>query len=71
MQAWVAEILHSGEFVAIVAMVWMVIARLNRDESIRKDYPPHRHSNGSINYPPDYPPGSVEHIQVDMRGSGN
>ncbi len=63
MQPWLDELMKHGEFIATIAMVWVVISRINRDESLRKDYPPHRHSNGTITYPPDYSPGTVEHLQ--------
>jgi hypothetical protein len=36
--------------------------RLDRDESFHKEYPPHRHTNGTITYSPYYKPGKVEHM---------
>lgn len=53
-------LIHGGELMAFIAVAWKVIGRLNRDESLRTDYPPHRHVNGNIMYPPDYPPPPIE-----------
>lgn len=49
-----------------LALVRRVMRRLDRDESLRADYPPHRHINGKILYPKEYEPAAVEQLQ----GSG-
>jgi hypothetical protein len=54
------HLLHSGELGVYLAVAWYVIRRINRDDSIKQDYPPHRHVNGTIIYPPEYSPGRVE-----------
>jgi hypothetical protein len=56
------HLLHSGELLTFLLTAWYVIRYLNRRESIEKDYPPHRHANGMILYPPDRKPGTMERI---------
>lgn len=51
-----------GMLAACITMAWKVVKRLNRDETLRADYPPHRHINGKIVYPHDYTPSAVGHI---------
>ncbi len=58
------RILSGGGAVAAIALAWAVIKRLNRDESLRGDYPPHRHINGKIIYPHEYEPAVVDTLQV-------
>ena len=66
-------LIHAGSGGLIVfglAAIWEFLKlmrkmnrRLDRDESLRQDYPPHRHFNGSILYPADYPPPEVERLK--------
>lgn len=37
--------------------------RLERDESLKSDFPPHRHINGKVIYPREYEPAAVELLQ--------
>lgn len=38
--------------------------RLDRDESLRRDFPPHRHINGfKVIYPQEYPPATLERLE--------
>ncbi len=53
---------RGAELASVLGMAWKVIGRLNRDESLKADYPPHRHINGSIIYPDEYPPAKIERI---------
>ena len=53
-------LMHGSELIAFFAVAWKVIARLNRDESLRTDYPPHRHLRGEIVYPHEYQPAPTE-----------
>lgn len=55
-------IFSGGGGLAAITTGVAVIRRLNRDESLRRDYPPHRHINGSISYPREYQPGQVDHL---------
>jgi hypothetical protein len=48
--------------VASCSLAWKAIQRINRDESLRQDFPPHRHINGKILYPHEYKPAAVEHL---------
>lgn len=53
---------------ACVFLFAKVLKRLNRDESLHRDYPPHRHINGSrIVYPNEFQPTPIE--RLDGQGS--
>lgn len=59
-------LIHGGNAgfmgVAIYVLV-RVLKRLNRDESLHKDYPPHRHINGTrIVYPSEFQPTPIERL---------
>ncbi|MGP8271832.1 MAG: hypothetical protein ACLQLH_17345 [Terracidiphilus sp.] len=60
--SWVVHCLVGGGAASGIVLAWMVIRRLNRDESLRQDFPPHRHINGKILYPRDYEPAVVERL---------
>lgn len=66
MTEWIELILRGGNIgflAAAIVLLWKVKAYLDRDESLRKDYPPHRHVNGSrIIYPTDYQPSPIERL---------
>jgi hypothetical protein len=62
-------LVHSGQLGVFLLVAWYVIKRVNRDDSIKADYPPHRHINGSILYPPEYAPGTVERTNGAAAGS--
>lgn len=58
-------VIHGGTtgFLAFAFYVGFKInARLNRDDSLRSDYPPHRHINGSIVYPKEYEPARTDRL---------
>jgi hypothetical protein len=56
-------VFHSGSLGIFIVVAWQVIRRLNRDESLKRDYPPHRHINGSrIMYPKEYQPSEIENL---------
>jgi hypothetical protein len=57
--------MRSGMLAACAAMAWKVVKRQVRDESLRKNFPPHRHINGKILYPNEYRPPEVEHIHFE------
>jgi hypothetical protein len=44
-------------------LVRKVLKRLDRDESLRTDFPPHRHISGEIIYPRDYEPAMTQKLQ--------
>jgi hypothetical protein len=59
--------LRSGNTGALVLVGWIglkINAKLSRDESLKRDYPPHRHVNGTkILYPDEYQPSPIERLQ--------
>lgn len=60
-------LLHGGNVGVLALAAWVgikVLNRLNRDESLRRDYPPHRHINGSVVYPAEYEPAKVGHLPI-------
>jgi hypothetical protein len=65
---WIEYALRGGNvgLLAFAAYIlWTVKGRLDRDESLRKDYPPHRHINGTkILYPQEYPPAKIERFEA-------
>ena len=54
--------IHSGEAFVILGACFAVIKRANRDESLKRDYPPHRHIADEIIYPKEYPPAKTERL---------
>lgn len=55
-------VLHGGNVGILIVVAWVLMkvnTRMNRDESLRADYPPHRHSNGHIIYPHEYQPTPI------------
>lgn len=59
---WTLRTGNIGLIVFVGAVVIKVNDRLKRDESLKSDYPPHRHINGSIFYPHEYHPTKPEHL---------
>lgn len=62
--------LFSGAFGVILLLAWRVFVTtgqvlkwLAREESLKADYPPHRHTDGKIIYPKEYPPAPVESLE--------
>lgn len=51
---------HVAELLTIIAAAFFVVRAANRVWYLLKDYPPHRHVNGSIVYPPDFEPTKVQ-----------
>lgn len=62
-------LLNGGNIMALLCVMGVLLkvnARLNRDESLKKDYPPHRHINGTrIVYPQEYQPSPIERFGSD------
>jgi hypothetical protein len=48
--------------ITVLGLAARVIVRLERDASLRRDYPPHRHVGGRLLYPKEYEPSSVERL---------
>lgn len=62
---------HTAELVTIMTAAAYVIRAANRVFTVLKDFPPHRHINGSIVYPEGYEPTVVQHLFPDKRnGAG-
>lgn len=62
--SWLDWLFHGSSVIAVITLVWKVVARLNREESLKADYPPHRHvrvgSGSKILYPHEYRPSHLE-----------
>ena len=64
----ISWLIQGGMIVSFAGIAWRVIRRLNREESLHADYPPHRHifnpnnpSRGcQIIYPSEYRPTHIE-----------
>lgn len=58
-------VIHGGN-IGLILFGAIVLAkvkkRLDRDEDLRSDYPPHRHINGSISYPHEYQPSRLDKL---------
>ena len=48
----------------VFTILWKINVFMNRLISLLKDYPPHRHTNGSVEFPTDYPPPQRERLNV-------
>jgi hypothetical protein len=59
--------IHLAELLIMGGAAWKGIKALNRFTSVLKDFPPHRHINGSIIYPDDYAPPMTQKLEI----SGN
>lgn len=53
---------HGGELLTFIIVAWYVIKAANRVMDVLKDFPPHRHINGSIVYPDGYEPTVVHRL---------
>jgi hypothetical protein len=58
---------HTAELLTIMTAAAYVIRAANRVFTVLKDFPPHRHINGSIVYPEGYEPTAVHHLYPDKR----
>lgn len=61
------EYLLQGGNVGIIVLAVGVMAKVHRklvrDEDLKRDYPPHRHINGTrIIYPQEYQPTPIEQV---------
>jgi hypothetical protein len=50
---------HVANLIVIALVSWKVVRAANRVESVLKDFPPHRHSNGHILFPKGFEPTRV------------
>ena len=62
---------HVAEIVIAFPVAWKVFRAASRVESLLQDYPPHRHANGKILYPPAYQPGKVESLGFTRQSTGS
>ena len=60
---WVLDGGNIGALVLAVYVGFRINKRLNRDEVVQANFPPHRHVNGSILYPDMLQPTPVEHLK--------
>jgi len=56
---------HTAELLTIMTGCGIRDPRRNRVFSVLKDFPPHRHINGSIVYPEGYEPTVIQHLYPD------
>jgi len=54
-----------GALAAAFAIGMKVMKRLDRDETLRKDFPPHRHVDIKILYPKEYEPSEIGQIEAN------
>lgn len=55
---------HAAELLLIAGAAWRVIIAANRVSTVLKDFPPHRHVNGSVIYPEGYEPTPVHRLGI-------
>lgn len=71
MAEWIDLALRGGTFGLLAALAWLlwnVKGHFDREENLKRNYPPHRHINGTrIIYPQEYRPAPIEHLA----GSGD
>lgn len=53
---------HTAELLVLLGVAWRVVVALNRFTGILKDFPPHRHVNGSVIYPEGYEPTPIQRL---------
>lgn len=65
MEPWLELVLSGnvGALIFAVVVIWRASRKMGRDESLKADYPPHRHINGKIIYPREYEPALTERLQ--------
>jgi len=54
--------IHIGEFLTLCYVAYRVVKALSRVESLLRDFPPHRHVNGSVIYPEGFEPTAVQKL---------
>jgi hypothetical protein len=54
------HIWHLAELLPIAFACWRMFRAANRILDVMKDFPPHRHINGSILYPSGFAPSAIE-----------
>lgn len=59
---WLLRGGNIGVLIGAAGVLLKVNARLSRDETLKADYPPHRHINGKIIFPREYEPATVEKL---------
>jgi hypothetical protein len=59
---WLLRGGNAAFLLAAFTVLWRVNLKLSRDESLKSDFPPHRHINGKILYPREYEPAKVERM---------
>lgn len=57
-------VFHVGDFVILAGVAWKIFRVANRLLDVMRYFPPHRHTNGTIEYPPGFEPGRSEKLQV-------
>lgn len=60
-------IFHVGDFVILAGVAWRVLRVANRIMDVMKYFPPHRHSNGTIEYPAGFEPGHSEKLNLGLQ----
>lgn len=58
---------HIAELLTILTAAFFVIRAANRVFNVLRDFPPHRHINGSIIYPEGYEPTAIQPLFPEKR----
>ena len=70
MPHWFFDSGYLSAVIFLVAVLYRFVRKVDRridaDETVKRDYPPHRHINGKIIYPKEYQPARTE----SLGGSG-
>ena len=61
---------HIAELLTILTAAFFVIRAANRVWSVLKDFPPHRHINGSIIYPEGFEPTEIGRLYPPEKSNG-
>jgi hypothetical protein len=61
---------HTAELLTIMTAAGFVIRAANRVWTVLKDFPPHRHINGSIIYPEGFEPTAIGVLGISPNPPG-
>jgi len=56
---------HAAQLLVLAGVAWRVIVAVNGLTRMLKDFPLHRHVNGSVIYPDGYEPTRVERLKAE------
>jgi len=56
---------HAAQLLVLAGVGWRVVVAVNRLAGVLKDFPPHRHINGSVVYPDGFVPTAVQKLKAE------